>query len=78
MQELHNLATSNASGEEAVHANFGRSKGKAPAEHADKVKDHPRWWKSKDKKSHDSEFIAGPTGSTSKRPARQTPSASRK
>jgi hypothetical protein len=39
-QELLNLATSHASGEEAIRAIFCKYKGKAQAEPTDEAKDH--------------------------------------
>lgn len=38
-RELLDLAICHAFGKEAVHANFGRSRGKAPTELADNAKD---------------------------------------
>jgi hypothetical protein len=59
MQEFLDLVTSHASGEESVHANFCKYKGKAQAEPEDEAKDCNQWGKGKkDSWRHrDNEFI---------------------
>ena len=43
MRELLNHATSHASGEEAIRANFCKYKGKAQSKPMDEGKDHAQW-----------------------------------
>jgi hypothetical protein len=59
MQELLDLMTSHASGEEAIRAIFCKYKGKAQAEPTDEAKDRNRWVKGKKDswRCRDSEFV---------------------
>jgi hypothetical protein len=58
-QELLDLMTSHASGEEAVHAIFCKYKGKAQAKPSYEAKDYNQWGKGKKGswRHHDSEFV---------------------
>lgn len=55
MRELLDLATSHASGEEAVWANFDKNKDKATVEPMDEAKDHTR--RGRDRRDRNSKFI---------------------